>query len=236
MPAGVVGDHGMGHAVLAELPGGQRRALVARPRLVDPDMDSDAALVRGVDRRGRGAPIDGGEPAGVAMGENLDRFARLFFARGDRLDELHPVPADRPVDGDVLLADRGRARIGRGDARGLGEPVDRGADLVEPPFEVDRGRPRGKQRRIGALERGIGGIGAQRQAQPIGGGRPDQRRAAHLHGADGGDRVVQRHEPRGDEFMRQPGLVDDADRPAVVLEPNGAQVLAVDLHGASFAL
>ena len=41
MAAGIVGDHGVRHAVLAELPGGERGALVARPRLVDPDMDAE---------------------------------------------------------------------------------------------------------------------------------------------------------------------------------------------------
>ena len=57
--AGIVGDHGVRHAVLAELPGGERSALVARPRLVDPDVDGDALVVRGIDRRGGGAAVDG---------------------------------------------------------------------------------------------------------------------------------------------------------------------------------
>ena len=50
--AGVVGDHRMADAVMAELPGGERGALVARPRLVDPDMDADALVMGHVDRRG----------------------------------------------------------------------------------------------------------------------------------------------------------------------------------------
>ena len=41
--------------------------------------------------------------------------------------------------------------------------------------------------------------------------------------------------PRGHEAMRQRGLVDDADRPAVGLEPDGAHGFAVDLHGDSLA-
>ena len=39
--AGVVRDHGVRDAVLAELPRGEARALVARPRLVDPDVDRE---------------------------------------------------------------------------------------------------------------------------------------------------------------------------------------------------
>src|SRR5260221_10413534 len=62
MATGVVGDHGVRHAVMAKLPGGERGALIARTGLVDPDMNLDAALMREIDRRGRGAPIDGGEP------------------------------------------------------------------------------------------------------------------------------------------------------------------------------
>ena len=39
MAAGIVGDDGMRHAVRAELEGGERGALIARPRLVHPHMD-----------------------------------------------------------------------------------------------------------------------------------------------------------------------------------------------------
>ena len=49
MAAGVVGDHGVRHAVMTELPGGERGALIARARLVDPDMDRNAAIMRLVD-------------------------------------------------------------------------------------------------------------------------------------------------------------------------------------------
>ena len=70
-----------GTPCLRELPGRQAGALVARPRLVDPDMDRDAGIVRLVDRRQRGAPVDGGEPAGVAMGERVDAARRRGLQR-----------------------------------------------------------------------------------------------------------------------------------------------------------
>ena len=79
--AGVVRDHGMRDAVLPELPRGEARALVARPRLVDPHVDREAALVRGVDRRERGAPIDRGEPARVAVGEQPGASTRTGVSR-----------------------------------------------------------------------------------------------------------------------------------------------------------
>jgi hypothetical protein len=105
VPAGIVDDDRVRHAVIGELPRRQRRALVARPGLVDPDMDRDPAVVGEVDRRRRRADVDRREPAGVAMGEDAHRLAR-GLAGGDRLDQRHPVLADRRVDRHVLVADR----------------------------------------------------------------------------------------------------------------------------------
>ena len=94
MAAGVVDDHRVGHAVLAELEGGERRALVARPRLVDEDVQRNAAVVRHVDRRRRRTPVDGGEPTGVAMGEDVDRPAELAM---ERLDQRQAGFADATI-------------------------------------------------------------------------------------------------------------------------------------------
>jgi hypothetical protein len=113
MAAGVVGDHGVRHAVMAELPGGQRGALVARPGLIDPDMDGEATVVREIDRRGRRAPVHRRQPAGVAMGQHVDPLARFFRLALDRLDQGKAVPADALVDGDVLFGDFAGAGIGR---------------------------------------------------------------------------------------------------------------------------
>jgi hypothetical protein len=46
MASGIVRDHGMRHAAMQKLPGGERGALVAGSGLIDPDMDFQAALVR----------------------------------------------------------------------------------------------------------------------------------------------------------------------------------------------
>ncbi len=145
MAAGIVGDHRVGHAVLAELPGGERSALIARAGLVDPDMDAQPAVMRQIDRRRGGADVDGGEPAGIAMGEQVDRLAALLGR--DRLDQRQAVAADRLVDGHILLADLGGAAVGGRDARGAGLVAHRRRHLVERPFEVDGGRARAHERR-----------------------------------------------------------------------------------------
>jgi len=67
------------NAVLAELPGGERSALVARARLVDPSVDARpcrapcrSARSRFRRRRWR--------PSGIAVGEDVDRLAGFFLA------------------------------------------------------------------------------------------------------------------------------------------------------------
>ena len=67
--------------------------------------------MREIDRRRRGAPIDRREPAGVAMGQDVDGLARLL-RRARSLDQRQTVPADLLVDRDVLLGDLGGAGIG----------------------------------------------------------------------------------------------------------------------------
>ena len=81
MPAGIVRDHGMRHAVAAEFPRGERGALIARPCFIDIDVNGNACVMRGVDRGGGGTDIDSRQPARVAMGENVDRLAGFLAAR-----------------------------------------------------------------------------------------------------------------------------------------------------------
>ena len=141
--AGVVGDHGVGHAVLAEFPGRQRGALVARAGFVDPDMDGDAGIVGLVDRRERGAPIDGGEPAGVAMGQDVDRARRWRPA----CDQRQPVSTDAPrsaatSSSAIAAASRVGGARRRSSAVRVAEP---GRASVERPAQIDRGGAGGGQ-------------------------------------------------------------------------------------------
>ncbi len=215
---------------MVELEGGERSALVARPGLVDPDVERDALLVGEVDRRGGRAQVDGGEPAGVAMGEHVDGGPQ-WLAGGDALDQGEAVAADAVIDRDVLLADFGGARVGRRDPFAARPVAHRRHDLVERPFQVDRGRARRHQKAIRELKRLVGGIILQRKAHSVRRDRPDQRRAAGLHRGNGMGGIGKRDEPQGRECVGQPGLVDDPDGPAVGLEPDAAPVFSVDQHG-----
>ena len=75
MAAGVVHNDGVRHAMVEQLPRGETGPLVARPRLVDPDVNREAGIMRQINGRSGGAPVDRGEPARVAMGENVKRPA-----------------------------------------------------------------------------------------------------------------------------------------------------------------
>ena len=86
MPAGIVRDDGMSDAMLTELPRGQAHALIPWSRLIDPDMNRHAAVVRLVDRRQGCAPIDRRKPAGVAMGEHVERILAGFLRGGAAQD------------------------------------------------------------------------------------------------------------------------------------------------------
>ena len=84
--AGVVDDQRMRNALLSQFESRERGALVARPSLVDEDMDLESRGLRLVDRRRRRAPVDGGQPAGVAMGEDAHGAAAALVPR--RANEL----------------------------------------------------------------------------------------------------------------------------------------------------
>jgi hypothetical protein len=208
MAARVVGDQRMRHAVLAELESGQRSPLVARPGLIHPHMHGHAPVMREIDRRGRGAPVDGGEPAGVAMGQHVDG------APGPRmgvLDQLEASLAESAVLRDVLIADR----VGAGESR-LRASLRRQRDddrpyVLKSMAQVHGGRATGEQAGVGEFQRGfVGGLG-QRDGEPVGGGRPDQRRAAHDHGLDRLHGGVERVDPAEHKFVRQARLVDGFD-------------------------
>jgi len=126
-------------AVLAELPGGQTGALVARAGLVDPDMDRNALIVGTVDRRERGAPIDRGEPAGIAMRHHLDptKAALMQPGYGNK-----PCAARHGCFRCFLQPNNSRSPMGRGarpqqdhpkpEAKSPDSPVISGEEQVAP--------------------------------------------------------------------------------------------------------
>ena len=226
--AGIVGDHGMRHAVLSEFPGGQAGALIARSRLVDPDVNRNAGIVRLVDRRQRRAPVDGGEPACIAMGEGID--APAFVAWLQFTDEAQPVFADAAANLGILVADLGGAAVGGLAAVGGRQRRQQCALVVERPAQVDRRGPRLQQHRVGTCQHRIGRIGRHGERHAVGRGGADQRGAANDHGADRRLGILHRVQVAHDEAMGQQGLVDRLDGRAVAAKPDGSIGGAVYFH------
>ena len=106
--------------------------------------------------------------------------ARL--ACGDARDELRRRARRWRGGGDVLLGD-GRGFAPAAAAR-LGAAAQPRGHPLERPAEIDRRRAGGGQAPRGLRQRGVRGVALS--ARPdLGRGRADQRRAAHLHVADG---------------------------------------------------
>jgi hypothetical protein len=131
----------MRDAVLAELPGGQACALIARPRFVDPDMEWDAVVMSAIDGRQRRAPVDSSEPAGIAVCQNLDprsrRFLPPYFG-----DQRGAMLTDRTADRDIRLCDFAGAAQGRGKPVALWYFDQRPLHFRECPAQIHCGRAR----------------------------------------------------------------------------------------------
>ncbi len=134
MAAGVVGDHGMRNAFGLQFESGQARALIARPGFIHPDVKIDARAHGLVDRRKRRAPVDGREPAGVAMREDVEPAAGV--SRGKTLDDLGAMIADCGAGRDDLLGDRRGFRVSRDAPLRDRRREHNGARTVERPAQV----------------------------------------------------------------------------------------------------
>src|SRR3546814_10859898 len=94
----------MQHAMFGQFERGQRRALVARARLVHPDVERNACVMRQIERRKRGPIVDRREPARVAMGQDIERTAGP--AGRHRAQYAKAMLAYGAVQLDILVADR----------------------------------------------------------------------------------------------------------------------------------
>ena len=237
MTAGVVGNDGVRHAVLAEFPRGELCALAARARLVHPNVDGDAGIVRGVNGRSGRSMIHEGKPTGVAMCEDIHRRADL--APADATDEREPVPADCAACRGIFICDQSGSLASDGNFRARSGAARDGRELaIHGPCEIHGGGACGFQKRGG-----FGEAGVCRAAACIGKNRergevhpppcrcPDEPRATDVHLGnrrghlrDGGDFFDH-------EAVRQRALIDDLDgAPVAGPEPDGAVVSAVDVH------
>ena len=123
---------------------------------------------------------------------------------------------------------RARARAARSAS---GSPHSASRHRVEREAQVHRGRARRQQLRARARRapRRDGSSSVWSQSA-VGGGHPDQRRAAHLHVRIACAASARAGQPLRGEDVRQPRLVDDPDRAPVVARPDRAQGPAVDAH------
>ena len=227
--AGVVHDHGVGHALLPQLIGGERGALVARPGLIHPHMDVEPGAVGLVDGGKGRAPVHRGQPAGVAVGEHIER--RAWPGRRQLPEDRQPVLADRLAHGHVLIGDRRGLQPGCLGPLGRRQLPHLGPHPLQGPAQVDRRGPGGIELLKGRRQGGVARVRLQGQHQPVGARHADQRRPAHHHRADRISRLSAAAQGARRELVGQQGLIDHPHCAAIWLQPDRAPGLAVDIHG-----
>ncbi len=136
-----VGDERERDAVAEQLVRGEPRALQLRARLAHVHRAQLARAPSGADDAERRAVTAGGEVAGIAMGEHLHAVGQQRLAGG----------ADAAACLDIVSVQRrGRDLQLCGDGLGRRTAVDVALGLVEQfvdrPRQVDRGRPRRRER------------------------------------------------------------------------------------------
>jgi len=234
--AGVVGNQGVGHAVVAQFPCRQGGALVARAGFVHPDVDGKTGVMGGIDGSQGGAVVHERQPAGVAMREHVDRLP--VIARGDLAQKGHAMLAHAAAEFGILVGD------GLGFGPGGFQPVAGGGaggqgplHAVKGPFQVPGGGAGGQQgigvRLQAGMPIGLSGMKTGGQIEAPGGGAADESGPAQIHVADGRAHVGGRAQVQEGEFVGQAGLVNDAHASGR-FEPDGAVVLAGDVHGTVF--
>ena len=232
MATGVVDDHGVGNPFPPELIGGERRALVARSGLIDPDMHVQTSAVGLVNRCQGRTPVDCGQPPGIAMGEHIERLA-LPLRRpggGQLLKDLEAVISDGGAHGHIFIGDRCRFLPGRCGPLFGRQRLHQLPHPLQRPTQIHRRGPRGIQLFKRIRQSSIRWVVLQRQHQAIGTGDPDQWRSPHHHGANGLSGLRTAAQGSRCKAMGQQGLINHAHRAAVGLEPNRAPGLAINLH------
>ena len=185
--------------------------------------------MRRIDRRRGGAPVDGGEPTRVAMGQHLNRRA--------------PACAPTPHG-----SGRARAAPWHGKARCLLRPGPRHAGTPRP-CGANRPAAGGSRRMSLTAQARLTAVGlvatsiAQARARlaslssatiasamPYAAVTPIKGAPAHMHGLDRINRIIQRAKGQDFKGMRQANLIDDTDADAVAREPDRPLLFAVNLH------
>ena len=185
--------------------------------------------MRHVDRRRGRTPVHRPQPAGIAVGQDVDRLVGTLCLVGVAND-LQAMAADGFADRDILVGDFTAQRAGPVHPFGRGHRQQGLPHAFQGPAKIHRGWTGGDQLPVGGFHGLVRRIVAQGEIHPVGGCRPDQRRPPYHHGPDRPAGIFQGPEVGDLESMGQTRLVDHIDRPAVAVEPDGAVGDAVDLH------
>ena len=74
----VIDDHGVRHTLTRQLIGRERCPLIARPGLIHPNMNVQPGAMGLINRCQRRSPVNGRQPARIAVGEHLKRLILPF--------------------------------------------------------------------------------------------------------------------------------------------------------------
>ena len=178
------------------------------------------------------APVHGGQPASVAVGQHLEGHPLAFpGASGHQpLDNLKAVIADGRTHRHVLLGNQTRLLPGGASPLLRRQGTHPIAHALQGPAQIHRCGPGGIELVKSRCQRRITGILLQCQHQPVGTGHADERSAAHHHRADGLSRLSTGAEGEGSELMGELGLVDHPYRATTWFKPDGAPSLAINIH------
>jgi hypothetical protein len=116
------------------------------------------------------------------------------------------------VDLDILVGRFHAPASARRRRLGFRQGLQQRGISIERPAQVDRRGPGGVSGTPRRRPDGVRGIERASPGHAIGGGRADQRRAAHAHFHDRVGEILQRVHLLDAEIVRQPALVDDLQR------------------------
>ena len=141
MTARIVDNNRIRHAMAPQFIGGQGGALITGPSFIDPNMHRDAGIMGAINRRQRRAPVHRGQPAGITMGQHIDRALFSSSSIG-LLDKSAAVPSYISTGLNIVIANFGRQTIGQLSPEILRHRQYPPTYFVQGPAQIDRSWPR----------------------------------------------------------------------------------------------
>ena len=235
VPAGIVGNYCMRYAMLQQLKGSDARALIAGAGFIYPNMHRDAGIVGGINGRGGCAVVDTGNPAGIAVGKDVDR--RPVFLLADRFDKREAVLTNEPAVLHAFLGDIPGGLQGGGClAFQISLRIYFLQAVANSIGEVDRSRA--------GLQQGVGCFpDIFRQAalicrsfkhsavEPVGSRGTNEGRSPHVHIFDGFRKIAEPTQVFNHQLMRQVALIDNLNNAGLIgFFPDRTEVVAINFH------